>query len=60
MKTSCCPRRWWVTTRTPRWYDGQAFATVPKGEFIFDAISREAFEDAVGAIVHDQEAAGFD
>ncbi|MBA3409528.1 MAG: cobalamin-independent methionine synthase II family protein [Geodermatophilaceae bacterium] len=44
----------------PRWYDGQAFATVPKGEFIFDAISREAFEDAVGAIVHDQEAAGFD
>ncbi|MBA3252535.1 MAG: cobalamin-independent methionine synthase II family protein [Geodermatophilaceae bacterium] len=44
----------------PRWYDGHAFATVPKGEFIFDAISREAFEDAVGAIVHDQEAAGFD
>jgi 5-methyltetrahydropteroyltriglutamate--homocysteine methyltransferase len=44
----------------PRWYDGQAFATVPKGEFIFDAIGREAFEDAVGAIVHDQETAGFD
>ncbi|MDT4970180.1 MAG: 2-hydroxypropyl-CoM lyase [Pseudonocardiales bacterium] len=44
----------------PRWYDGQAFATLPKGEFIFDAISREAYEDAVGAIVHDQEAAGLD
>ena len=33
----------------PRWYDGQAFAQFPKGDFIFDAISREAFEDAVGA-----------
>jgi methionine synthase II (cobalamin-independent) len=44
----------------PRWYDGQAFATYPKGEFVYDAISREAFEDAVGAIVHDQEAAGID
>ena len=44
----------------PRWYDGQPFATYPKGEFIFDAISREAFEDAVGAIVRDQEAAGLD
>ena len=31
----------------PRWYDGQAFATFPKGEFIYDAISREALEDAV-------------
>jgi len=44
----------------PRWYDGQPFATYPKGEFIFDAISREAFEDAVGAIVRDQEVAGMD
>lgn len=44
----------------PRWYDGQAFAQYPNGEFIYDSISREAFEDAVGAIVHDQEAAGLD
>jgi methionine synthase II (cobalamin-independent) len=44
----------------PRWYDGQAYAVYPKGEFVYDAISREAFEDAVGAIVHDQEAAGID
>jgi 5-methyltetrahydropteroyltriglutamate--homocysteine methyltransferase len=44
----------------PRWYDGHAFATFPKGEFVFDAISREAFEDAVGAIVHDQDSAGID
>ncbi len=44
----------------PRWYDGHAFATYPKGEFVYDAISREAFEDAVGAIVHDQESAGLD
>jgi len=44
----------------PRWYDGRAFAQYPKGEFIYDAISREAFEDAVGSIVRDQEAAGID
>jgi methionine synthase II (cobalamin-independent) len=44
----------------PRWYDGRAFAKFPLGEFIYDAISREAFEDAVLAIVHDQEAAGLD
>ncbi|MBS4728722.1 cobalamin-independent methionine synthase II family protein [Mycobacterium sp. SM1] len=44
----------------PRWYDGQAFARYPVGEFVYDAISREALEDAVGAIVHDQEAAGID
>jgi 2-hydroxypropyl-CoM lyase len=44
----------------PRWYDGQAFATYPMGEFKYDAISREAFEDAVGSLVHDQEAAGLD
>jgi 5-methyltetrahydropteroyltriglutamate--homocysteine methyltransferase len=44
----------------PRWYDGQAFATYPKGEFVYDTISREALEDAVLAIVHDQEMAGMD
>jgi methionine synthase II (cobalamin-independent) len=44
----------------PRWYDGHGFAKFPEGEFVYDAISREAFEDAVGAIVHDQEAAGLD
>jgi methionine synthase II (cobalamin-independent) len=44
----------------PRWYDGQAFAVYPKGEFIYDAISREALEDAIGAIVRDQDAAGID
>lgn len=44
----------------PRWYDGHAFAKFPRGEFVHDAISREAFEDAVLAIVHDQEAAGLD
>lgn len=44
----------------PRWYDGRAFATYPQGEFVYDSISREAFEDAVGAIVHDQENAGLD
>lgn len=44
----------------PRWYDGQAFATFPRGDFVHDSISREAFEDAVLAIVHDQEAAGLD
>jgi len=44
----------------PRWYDGHGFATLPRGEFIHDSISKEAFEDTVGAIVHDQEAAGFD
>jgi 5-methyltetrahydropteroyltriglutamate--homocysteine methyltransferase len=44
----------------PRWYDGHAFAALPRGEFIHDSISKEAFEDAVGAIVHDQEAAGLD
>ena len=44
----------------PRWYDGHAFAKFPVGEFVYDSISREAFEDAVLAIVHDQEAAGLD
>jgi len=44
----------------PRWYDGHAFAQFPKGEFVYDSISREAYEDAVAAIVRDQEAAGID
>lgn len=44
----------------PRWYDGRAYAVYPKGEFIYDSISREAHEDAIGAIVRDQEAAGLD
>ena len=44
----------------PRWYDGHGFAVLPRGEFIHDSISKEAFEDVVGAIVHDQEAAGLD
>jgi methionine synthase II (cobalamin-independent) len=44
----------------PRWYDGQAFAVYPNGEFVYDSISREALEDAVGAIVHDQDSAGID
>ncbi|HEX3613446.1 MAG TPA: cobalamin-independent methionine synthase II family protein [Sporichthyaceae bacterium] len=44
----------------PKWYDGQPFAVYPKGEFIYDTISREALEDAVLAIVHDQEMAGLD
>ena len=44
----------------PRWYDGRAFAVYPEGEFVYDSTSREAFEDAVGAIVQDQEAAGLD
>jgi len=44
----------------PRWYDGHAFARYPLGEFIHDAISREAFDDAVASIVADQEAAGID
>jgi methionine synthase II (cobalamin-independent) len=44
----------------PRWYDGQAFANFPRGDFVYDTIDREAFEDAVLAVVHDQEAAGLD
>ena len=44
----------------PRWYDGHGFATLPRGEFIHDSISKEAFEDVVGTIVRDQEAAGLD
>src|SRR5581483_5863380 len=44
----------------PRWYDGQAYAVYPKGELIYDAISREAHEDASGAVVPEQQAAGLD
>jgi|GEM_PF-341580 len=44
----------------PRWYNGQGFATVPKGNFISDSISFEAFEDCIAAIVLDQERAGID
>lgn len=47
----------------PRWYDGRAFARYPgfpAGAFVYDSISQEAFEDAVLAIVHDQERAGLD
>jgi len=44
----------------PRWYNGQAYATVPQGSFISDSISFEAFEDCVAAIVSDQERAGID
>jgi 5-methyltetrahydropteroyltriglutamate--homocysteine methyltransferase len=44
----------------PRWYNGQGFATVPKGNFVSDSVSYEAFEDCVAAIVSDQERAGID
>lgn len=44
----------------PRWYDGQAFSKLPVGNLVYDSVTREAFEDAVLALVHDQEAAGLD
>ena len=44
----------------PRWYAGQGFATVPVGNFIPDAVSFEAFEDCLAAMVRDQERAGLD
>lgn len=44
----------------PRWYDGQAFSKLPPGRLIYDSITREAYEDAILAVVHDQEAAGLD
>lgn len=44
----------------PRWYDGHRHSDMPIGDFVYDAITREAFEDAVAAVVHDQEAAGLD
>jgi len=44
----------------PRWYDGRNHSEMPIGEFVYDGVTREAFDDAVGAIVHDQESAGLD
>lgn len=44
----------------PRWYDGHPMSVLPPGRLIYDSITREAYEDAVLAIVHDQEAAGLD
>jgi 5-methyltetrahydropteroyltriglutamate--homocysteine methyltransferase len=46
----------------PRWYNGQAFARYPgqPGNLVFDSISKEALEDCILAIVHDQELAGLD
>ncbi len=44
----------------PRWYDGRSVSEMPIGDFVYDGVTREAFDDAVGAIVHDQEAAGLD
>lgn len=47
----------------PRWFDGQPFARYPgfpQGEFVHDSISKEAFDDAILAIVNDQEKAGLD
>jgi 5-methyltetrahydropteroyltriglutamate--homocysteine methyltransferase len=44
----------------PRWYNGQPFAKLPAGTLVYDSITREAYEDAVLAVVHDQEAAGLD
>ncbi|MGH9894672.1 MAG: cobalamin-independent methionine synthase II family protein, partial [bacterium] len=44
----------------PRWFTGQAWSEVPKGRYMADSISFEAFSDAIMAIVHDQESAGLD
>src|SRR5579859_3666255 len=44
----------------PRWYDGYAHSKLPVGALVYDSLTREAYEDAVLAIVHDQEAAGLD
>lgn len=44
----------------PRWYDGSPYSRLPAGALVFDSITREAYEDAVQVIVHDQEAAGLD
>ncbi|MBV9816901.1 MAG: cobalamin-independent methionine synthase II family protein [Solirubrobacterales bacterium] len=44
----------------PRWYDGRDFSEMPIGEFSYDGTHKEAFDDAVGAIVKDQEEAGLD
>ncbi|MBV9819186.1 MAG: cobalamin-independent methionine synthase II family protein [Solirubrobacterales bacterium] len=44
----------------PRWYDGLPNSKLPPGTLVYDSITREAYEDAVLAIVHDQESAGLD
>jgi methionine synthase II (cobalamin-independent) len=44
----------------PRWYDGYAYAKLPPGALVYDSLTREAYEDAVLAVVHDQELAGLD
>lgn len=46
----------------PRWYQGQAFGRYPglPGNLPFDAISKEALEDCILAVAHDQELAGLD
>jgi methionine synthase II (cobalamin-independent) len=44
----------------PRWYDGYSYSRLPSGALIYDSLTREAFEDAVLAVVHDQEEAGLD
>src|SRR5581483_6885288 len=44
----------------PRWFAGQAWSEVPRGRYMADSVSFEAFSDAILAIVHDQEAAGLD
>lgn len=43
----------------PRWYVGPSYQ-VPLGSFMPDAVSFEAFEDTIAAIVRDQEMAGLD
>ena len=44
----------------PRWYDGYAHSRLPVGTLVYDSLTREAYEDAILAVVHDQEAAGLD
>lgn len=44
----------------PRWYDASPYSRLPAGTLVYDSQTREAYEDAVLALVHDQEAAGLD
>lgn len=44
----------------PRWYDGSPYSRLPAGSLVYDSITREAYEDAVLCLVHDQEVAGLD
>jgi 2-hydroxypropyl-CoM lyase len=44
----------------PRWYDGYAHSRLPPGALVYDSLTREAYEDAILAVVHDQETAGID